>query len=160
VALKRKRLLLIAVPTLTVLAVVSALLINQAIISSHMYPQDSIHNSSNLSVKGIVTSIEKHYKGQGLAMDNYHIFRLYIRLNITEIVWVKEDLTDWIPISNENNTVNGWNNISIGYDNLDEPRLSVGQTIECKGYYVPVTDSPYSFKITISPSISESYLKH
>jgi hypothetical protein len=50
-------------------------------------------------------------------------------------------------------------NIGIGYDNLDSIQFAVGQTVECKGYYVAHTDTPYSYIITVSPSISESYLE-
>jgi hypothetical protein len=131
----------------------------QLFVSSHMYPQDAIHDSSNLSVKGVVTSIEDNYKIKGFVMGSYHIFHSYIRINLTGIEWVKDDLADWITITYENNTLNGWNTIGIGYDNLDNLQLAIGQTIESKGYYVPHTDTPYSYIITISPSINESYLK-
>jgi hypothetical protein len=114
-----------------------------------MYPQDAIHESSNLAVRGLVTSIEENHKSSGMVIGSYHMFRFYIQLNITQVVWIKENSS----FSHVGDT------ISIGYDNLDNPQLSIGQAVECKGYYEPRTDSPYSFKITVSPSISESYLK-
>lgn len=153
---KRKWLLLAAVAAL---AVVLPLAIFQLTLTSHMYPQDAIQESSNLSIKGVVMSIEENHKSDGMVMGSYHIFRSYIMVNITRIVWVEDDLAGWITVDKENNTLNGWDTIGIGYDNPEKPQLTVGQTIECKGYYVPHTDTPYSFKITISPSINESYLK-
>jgi hypothetical protein len=122
-----------------------------------MYPQATLHADSNLSLKGVVTSIEENHKSQGFS--DYHIFRWYIRVNITQIVWVKDSLADWVTVSYENSTLNGWNSIGVGYDYPDKPELAIGQTVECKGYYVPVTDSPYSFKLTIAPTINGSYLK-
>ena len=154
----RKRFLVITVAVIAVSAVVLALVINQELISKHMYPYDAIHEDSNLSVRGIATSIEENHKSQGMTIDSYHIFRLYIQLNITEIVWTKHDLAGMI-FSTDNDTINGWDIIGIGYDYPDNPQLFIGQTIECKGYYLSVTDTPYSFKITVAPSINGSYLK-
>lgn len=150
----RKRFLIIAIAVIAVFTIVLAFVINQELVRQHMYPQDAIHDSSNLSVRGVVTSIEENHVSQGMVIDSYHIFRFYIGLNITEMVWLKDDFADW-----DNSTVNGWNTVGIGYDNLDSPQIFVGQTIECKGYYASYTDTPYSFIITVSPSISESYLK-
>ena len=146
---KRKGFLLITIAIIAVLAVGLGLVINQELISQHMYPRDTIHENSNLCIRGVVTSIEENHKSQGLAINSYHIFRFYIQLNITEIVWISEDSA----------AIKDRNSIGIGYDNLDNPQLSIGQIVECKGYYRPVTDSPYSFKITVAPSISESYLE-
>jgi hypothetical protein len=153
---KRKWLLLI---TAVFLAVVLPLAGFQLLVSSHMYPQDAIQASSNLSVEGIITSIENNHRIDGFMAGSYHIFQSYIRLNITGILWVDDDLAYWVSVDYENNTVNSLGTIGIGYDNLDSIQLAVGQTVECKGYYVPHTDTPYSYIITISPSISESYLK-
>lgn len=146
---RRKWYLAIAVAVIAVSAVVLASVFNQELIGEHMYPQDTIHEDSNLYVRGVVTSIEENYKSYGLGPDCYHIFRFYIRLNITEIVWISEDSA----------AIKDRNAIGIGYDNLDDPQLFIGQIAECKGYYLLVTDSPYSFKITVAPSISESYLE-
>lgn len=74
-------------------------------------------------------------------------------------MWADNALADSILIAINNNTVNGWSIIGISYDNIDNSQLAVGQTVECKGYYVPHTDTPYSYIITVSHSISESYLK-
>ena len=146
---KRKWYLATAVAVIAVSAAVLALVINQESISEHMYPQDAFHENSNISVRGVVTSIEENHKSYGFGVDCYHIFRFYIQLNITEIVWINEDSA----ATKDRNT------IGIGYDNSDNPQLFIGQIVECKGYYLSVTDSPYSFKITVAPSISESYLE-
>jgi hypothetical protein len=153
---KRKWLILVIA---TILAVVLSLAAFQLLVNSHMYPQDAIEDSSNLSIKGMIISIEYNYRRDGLMAGSYHIFQSYIRVNLTGVVWVDGNLIDWITVDYSNNTVNGWHTIGIGCDNLDNPQLAVGQTVECKGYYVPNTDTPYSFIITVSPSISESYLK-
>jgi hypothetical protein len=153
---KRKWFLLIAIAVLTVVLSFAGF---QSSLSSHMYPKDAIQDSSNLSVKGTVTSIKESYKIDGFAMGAYHIFHSYIRLNVTGVLWVGDDLADWITVAYGNNSVTGWSTIGIGYDNLDNPQLVVGQTIECKGYYAAYTDTPYSGIITISPSINASYLK-
>ncbi|MGB9841265.1 MAG: hypothetical protein ACPLKZ_00915 [Candidatus Bathyarchaeales archaeon] len=42
---------------------------------------------------------------------------------------------------------------------MDEPELALGQEIECKGFYLGVTDTSYSFVLTVAPSINGSYLK-
>ena len=131
----------------------------EVLIYSHMYPQDAVHDNSNLAVRGIVTAVETNRKSDGLGFNSYHIFRFYIHLKITEIVWAEDWLTEYNAVSYANDTVNGWSSVVIGYDNLDNPRLAVGQNVECRGYYVPVTDIPYSFKITVAQSINGSYLK-
>jgi hypothetical protein len=143
---KPKWYLAIAVAVIAVSVVVLALINNQDTMSKHMYPQDAIHGNSNLHVRGVVTSIEENYKSDG--MIDYHIFRFYIRLNITEVVWISEDM----------GTFKG-TTIGIGYDNLDNPQLSIGQIVECKGYFMLAMGSPYVGKITVAPSISESYLE-
>ncbi|MCW4044795.1 MAG: hypothetical protein NWE94_04685 [Candidatus Bathyarchaeota archaeon] len=152
----RKRFLIATIAIIAVLTIAVAFLVNQELISKHMYPQDALHEDSNLTVRGIVTSIEENYKAWGW---EYHIYRFYIQLNITEIVWIREDLSDWIEYSADKNTIKGWNSIGVGYDNLDNPQLIIGQIVECKGHYIPVTDLPGSFKITIAPSVNDSYLK-
>jgi hypothetical protein len=152
----RKRFLLATITIITTLTVLVALAINQELVSKHMYPQDALHEDANLTVKGIVTSVEENYKAVGW---DYHIYRFYIQLNITEIVWIREDLAGWIEHSTEKKIINGYSSIGIGYDNLDNPYLVAGQNIECKGHYIPVTDLPGSFKITVAPSVNESYLK-
>jgi len=154
---KRKWSLVTAVAVIAVLIVVLALVINNELVTKHMYPQDTIHENSNVLVRGVVTSIEENYKSKGFV--GYHIFRFYITLNITGIAWINEDTADSTDFSTENKAIHGSNIVGIGYDNLDNPQLSIGQTVECKGFYLSITDSPYSFKIMVAPSISESYLE-
>ena len=149
----RKRYLLITVAAIAAVAVVLAFVFNQESVNQHMYPQDAINESSNLAVRGLVISIEENHKSFGMAVGSYHIFRFYIKLNITQVVWIDENSSD-VSVS----VVVG-DTISVGYDNLDNPQFSLGQNVECKGYYFGATDSIYSFIITVSPSISESYLK-
>ena len=160
---KRKWLLISVI--VIVLAVSLPLVGLELLVYSHMYPQDSYNGKANLAVKGVVTLIQDNYKVGGMVTGSYHIFHSYIRLNVTEILWVDNYLADTkIPIfdsgfqSPDLGSVYDLKFVGIGYDNLDKFQLSIGQTIECKGDYDPATDSPYSFKITISPSINGSYL--
>jgi hypothetical protein len=146
--------MLITVAAIAVLAVLLAYAVNQWSVSQHMYPQDAFHDSSNIAVKGIVTSAEENHKSSGMAVGSYHIFRYYFQLNITQVVWIDENSPD-VSVS----VVNVGDTIGVGYDNLDNPQFILGQNVECKGYYFGATDSIYSFIITVSPSISESYLE-
>ena len=61
-------------------------------------------------------------------MSNYHIFRFYIRLDKTEVVWTDEG---YLNFSTDDDTISGSNSIGVGYDNLDDPQLVKGQEIEC-----------------------------
>lgn len=142
---------------MAVSAVIIAFIVNQEL-NSHFYPQSNFVENSNLVVKGVVNSIEKNHKSQGMVVGSYHMFRFYIQLKITKVVWVGDDYAEYIHVSSENNTVMGWDTIPIGYDSLDNPQLAVGQAVECKGYYEPTTDSEWSFVLTVSPSINGSYL--
>ena len=153
---KRFLIITIAMIAVAVLAVVFAFVINQELINRHMYPQDALHEESNLSIRGIVTSIEQNYVSRGMVYTNYHIFRYFIRLNITEVVWTSED---YLNSSIVGDTIFWDNSTSVGYDYLDSPQLALGQEIECKGFYLGVTDTSYSFILTVAPSVSESYLK-
>lgn len=153
---KRNVFLVVAVAIVAI--IVLAYAINQELVSEHMYPRDTIHENSNLWIRGTVASIEENHKSQGLAINNYHIFRFYVQLNITEIVWISNDLADWIAFSAGNNTINNQSSIGIGYDNPNDLQLLIGQTVECKGYYLPVTDTPYSFIIIVAPRVNGSYM--
>jgi hypothetical protein len=152
----RKRFLIIAVAIIAVLTIVVAFAANQELISMHKYPRQAIHKDSNLSIKGIVLSIEDNYRAYGW---DYHIFRLYIQLNITEIAWMKDELTGWVEYSFENTTINDSHIIGIGYDNPDDLQLIRGEPVECKGYYETISDYPWTHILTVAPSINGSYLK-
>ena len=151
----RKRNLIIVIAALAVSGVVLAFAVNQELIVKHRYPQDALHDDANLAVRGIVASVEQNYVTRGMIFSNYHIFRLYIRLNITEVTWANSHMTILIG----GDKVSGSNIIGVGYDYLDNPQLAVGQEIECKGFYLGVTDTSYSFILTVAPSVNESYLK-
>ena len=153
---KRKWLLLIV---LVLLAVVLTYAISM--ILKPLYTQVDIRpEDSNLSIKGVIKSVEENYRAEGWSA--YHVYRYYLTVNISEIVWIQDDLATW-------NTDFGRNpeggllaiakNITIGYDYLDKPQIMIGQIIECQGYYAPYTDSPESITLTIAPAISDSYFK-
>jgi hypothetical protein len=151
----RKRILVITVVAIASLALVLAFVANQALVNSHMYPQDALHENANLSVMGIVTSVEQNHKTQGMLINSYHMFRLFIRLNITEVRWTSED---YLNSSVGGEQIFGSNSISVGYDGLKNLQLAIGQEIECKGFYFGATDSPYSFILTVAPTVSDSHL--
>jgi hypothetical protein len=122
-----------------------------------MYPHEAIRtDDSNLSIRGIINSIEENHKAQG--MGSYHIFRYYMKVNISETTWAKEDLASWINASYPS-PLDVSHIVEVGYDYPDISQIVVGQTIECKGFYLRVTDSPQSAILTIAPAIGESYLK-
>ncbi|MGB9915655.1 MAG: hypothetical protein ACPLOC_08965 [Candidatus Bathyarchaeales archaeon] len=138
------------------LVVAVAFFLNQELVVKHMYPQDALHRDANLAVRGIVTSVEQNHATSGLVATNYHIWRFFVRLNITEVLWTSEE---YLNSSVGGCVVFGSNSICVGYDYLDELELAAGQKIECKGFYLGVTDTAYSFVLTVSPSINGSYLK-
>jgi len=147
---KRRWYLVLAVAVVAVSVVILAFVVNYELVTEHMYPQDAIYENSNVTVRGIVTSIEQSHKSQGLV--GYHVFRFYINLNITEVVWVGEHGAG--ALSDASGNV-----VSIGYDNMDNPQFSVGQVVECRGFYLSLLESPYSLKLTVAPSVSGSYLE-
>lgn len=151
---RRRWYLVMAVAVIVVSAVVLAFVLNQESVSEHMYPQDAIYENSNVTVQGVVVSAEQNHKSLGLGSDSYHIFRFYIKLNITEVVWVDVQVAGSSVFSDEHGNI-----VGIGYDNLDDPQFSVGQAVECRGYYRSLLESPFSSMITVAPTVSGSYLE-
>lgn len=151
---KRRWYLVIAVAVIVLAVVVLARAVDQELVGEHTYPQDTVYENSNVTVRGIVTSIEENHKSYGFGIDCYHISRFYISLNITEVVWVGENLADSSRFS-----AGGSRRIGVGYDYLDDPEFSVGQVVECQGFYLGVLDSPLSNMITVAPSVSGSYIE-
>lgn len=146
---KRKWYLVVAV-VVTVLVAILAAVVNYELVTEHMYPQDAIYEDSNVTLRGVVTSVERNYRSLGLA--DYHIFRFLIGLNVTEVVWVGEHGAGALSDASGHF-------VRIGYDNLDDPQFSVGQIVECRGFYDPLLDSPYSSMITVAPSVDGSYIE-
>lgn len=150
-----KRRFWIIIAMLAVLVVVGAFFLNHELVVKHMYPLDALYRDANLAVRGMVSSVERNYVTRGLVASNYHIYRVFIRLNITEVLWTSEE---YLNSSVGGCIVFGSNIISVGYDYPDDPEFVVGQEIECKGFYLEVTDTAYSFVLTVAPSINGSYL--
>ena len=111
---------------------------------------------SNLTVQGIIIKIELNHKSEGFT--TYHIFPAVIVINITQVVRVDEDFQTE-NIQWDNTTWNGSPILTIAYDQPYSLNLQIGQLIECRGYYISITDSAYSFKVIISSYIHESYLR-
>jgi hypothetical protein len=148
---KRMWYLVLAVAMVVVFVVVLVRVVDYELVGEHMYPEDAIYENSNVTVRGIVTSVERNYRSQGY-MD-YHIFRFFIVLNITEVVWVGGYGAKSV-FSDGSRTV-----VGIGYDYLDDPQFSVGQVVECRGFYLPILESPYSYMMTVAPSVNGSYVE-
>lgn len=110
---------------------------------------------SNLTVQGIITKIELNHKSEGFT--TYHMFPAVVVINITQVVRVDEDFQTE-NIRWNNTTWNGSPILTIAYDQPYSLNLQIGRLIECRGYYVSVTDSAYSFKLIISPHNNESYI--
>lgn len=140
---------LVAATIVVMSVVILAAVVNYELVAEHMYPQDAIYENSNVALRGVVTSVERNYKSLGLV--DYHIFRFLIGLNVTEVVWVGEFAGAFSDAS-------GYV-VSIGYDILDGPQFSVGQVVECRGFYLTILESPYSRMITVAPSVSGSYIE-
>jgi hypothetical protein len=154
---EKKRLLLISVVLL--LAVIIALAAFQIPrITEGLYPQAAIRqDDSNLSIQGVVTSVEENYRSEGWAA--YHVFRYYVQVNISETLWVGDDLAHWENGTFPDSPLSAGHIVKVGYDYSDKPQITIGQTIECKGFYLAVTDSPQSSILTIAPAINGCYLK-
>jgi hypothetical protein len=126
-------------------------------VSMFIYPQVDIRpDNSNLSINGVVNSVQENYKAEG--WSTYHVYRYYLKVNISEVVWVGDDLSNWASNGGKE-VISVGKIVEIGYDYPDKPLIAVGQIIECKGDYTTITELPESLKLTISPAISESYLK-
>ncbi len=151
---KRIWYLTFTVAVVVALMVILARVVDYELVAEHVYPEDAIYENSNVTLRGIVTSVEQNHKSYGFGIDLYHIFRFYIQLNVTEVVWVDEDLAGSFLISTGSGNI-----VGIGYDSLSDPQFSVGQVVECRGFYLASTDSPYSFIITVAPSVSGSYVE-
>jgi len=151
----RRSLLLIAIAIIAVFVVLVAFSINQDFLVRFVYPPYNLNEDSNLTVKGTVTSIEEDYMSRGMVYSNYHIFRYFINLNITEVVWTSED---WLNALIVGDTAFRENSISVGYDYPDSPNVAVGQQVECSGFFLGATDLCYSFILAVSPDISKSFL--
>jgi hypothetical protein len=146
---KRKWLLLFVVALFAIVLTLA--------VSMFIYPQVDIRpDNSNLSIKGLVNSVQDNYKAEG--WSTYHEYRYYLKVNISEVVWEGDDLSNWVSNGGKE-VISVRKIVEVGYDFPDKPLIAVGQIIECKGDYTPITELPESLKLTISPAISESYLK-
>jgi hypothetical protein len=122
-----------------------------------LHPQTPINqDDSNLLIKGEVASVSENHRSEG--MGSYHIYRYFISVNISEVVWAGDDLESWINDYGKE-FISVGKTVGIGYDDIEEAQLFIGQTLEIKGHYEPRTDSPQSLIITVASAINGSYLK-
>jgi len=81
-----KRQFWIIITMLVGLVVAGAFFLNHELVVKYMYPHDALHRDANLAVRGMVISVERNYVTRGLVASNYHIYRVFIRLNMTEVL--------------------------------------------------------------------------
>jgi hypothetical protein len=81
-----KRQFWIIITMLVGLVVAGAFFLNHELVVKYMYPHDALYRDANLAVRGMVSSVERNYVTRGLVASNYHIYRVFIRLNMTEVL--------------------------------------------------------------------------
>jgi hypothetical protein len=117
--------------------------------------------NATITVRGVAKEIKLEYISYGLV--SYHVFPAVIIFNVTEVVWMSDEVRTFINYDINNTFYNSfWNpgNLrSIGYDNKDMPSLSEGSLLEASGYWIPDTDSAYSMKLVVAPNVIGSYVK-
>ena len=100
----------------------------------------------NLILRGMITEVRLNYE-----VNNdyfYHIFPAYIVINDTEFVWGSGYTS--APAAT----------VVVYHEKTDVPSLTVGQRVEVCGYFNPPReDSFYEGKLSVTPSISGSYVK-
>jgi hypothetical protein len=103
-------------------------------------------STPNLILRGVITEVRLNYE----VNDGYfyHIFPAYIVMNVTDFVWGSGSTS-----APEKTAV-------VYYEKTDVPKLAVGQRVEVCGYFNPwMEDSFYNDKLSVTPSISGSYVK-
>jgi len=100
----------------------------------------------NLKVRGLIVEFVPNYSSTG-GWVSYHIFPAMIMLNETETLWISNPSWDNLK------------SVRVGYDYEDLPDLALGMSVEVYGYWVQITDTPYSFMIFVGPPVNGSYLK-
>jgi hypothetical protein len=121
------------------------------------YPEVDIEpDDSNLAIRGLVLSVEENHRSEGWAA--YHVYRYYFSVNVSEVLWADSDMADYINGTYGESPLSVGHIVYVGYD-ADQASFAAGQTIECKGFYLAVTEHPQSSKLTIAPAITGSYLR-
>jgi hypothetical protein len=108
----------------------------------------------NLTVKATVSEIR--YNHEVNTGYSYHIFRAYLCINVTKLMWEGESK------SNETSAAWYWQNrtVVVGYDKINPPQLATGQQIEVNGYLCClVEDSLYSGMLIVTPNMDEGYIR-
>jgi len=154
-SLKTKRLLLLILAGVLIPASLVGAKILQDPIKPWMHEEDWSRivaydlycGNSTLIVRGIVSSVVLNHTGFGYV--SYHTFPALITLNLTEAVWINDGVWD-----EKHRAV-----ITVGYDFPEVPNLTVGGSYEVSGFWLSITDSAYSYKLVVAPSIKDSYIK-
>jgi hypothetical protein len=111
----------------------------------------SYSDSSNLTLKGTVTSVKYNYEVN--TGYSYHIFTAYITLKVTQIIggWYANVTGAYEELSAKD--------LVVLYEKTPVPPFTVGQSLEITGYYcLWIEDSMYSEKLIVSSTINGSYL--
>jgi hypothetical protein len=122
---------------------------------------DLASRNASLTVRGIIKEVELNHISYGYV--GYHIFPALIILNVTEVVWMNDEVS-WFLATEINNTFYNsfWkagNPRMIGYDLKEPLSLTQGDYVVASGYWVYTTDSAYSMTLVIAPNVNESYIK-
>jgi len=155
-------------PVIVVVMLIPTVLAGVKIMTDPIKPWMGQENWSNLAprnatvtVRGIVKEVELNHISYGLA--SYHIFPAVIILNITEVVWMSDEVHAFLNKEINNTFYNSFwkvgNLRSIGHDFKDVPNLTEGELIEASGYWLYTTDSAYSMKLVVAPNVNGSYVK-
>jgi len=126
------------------------------VLREELYDNWSYETTADTTVRGVITGIYLNYEVNSYNYS-YHIFPALIIVNVTEVVKVEES---WMNLTERSEQ---WinENMTVAYDKLDVPNLTVGQNVEANGYYdQPVEDTwSYSNKLVIATDIDDSYVK-
>ena len=124
---------------------------------------DLTSDHSNIAARGIVTEIYPNFTSYGLGGPHtkpYHVFPEVIVVNLTQVLWAADDINGSLAYWKSPHSLGvQFRDIALAYDTSDVPDLTIGQTVEFSGFYLGVTDMANSFFVTISPNITDSYLK-
>lgn len=124
---------------------------------------DLTSDHSNVAARGVVTAIYPNFTSYGLGgphMKPYHLFPAVVVLNLTGILWTRDDINSSITYwKNPHSLGVPFRDVALVYDASDVPALTTGDPVEFSGYYERVTDMVNSFFVTISPSVNGSYMK-
>lgn len=154
----RRRLLKKAVYAFLVIVIVVSSSVMAVRASTNLIHEQWLENGprgvvSNLTVHGTVVSVNLNVEVN--TGYSYHIFPVVLTLDNMELVDKSQNLP--APIVPDQLLIGG--SITVYYEGNDLPSLTVGKTVEAKGYLAPwMEDSLFSGKFVVGPEIIGSYI--